>query len=449
MPEPRPTPASNPSRRTLLSAAATTAAFSIIPSHVLAGSGKTPSEKLNVAAIGVGGMGFNDVRNVGATETIVAICDVDQRHVQRATKVFPQAKVYADFRELLDQQKDLDAVTIATPDHLHAVATMTAMKAGKHVYCEKPLTHTVAEARAVRDAARKYKVATQMGNQGQATEEARLVSEMIWDGAIGQVKEIHAWSNRKPDISQRGVARPKDAPPVPDYLDWDRWVGPAPMRPYHPSYLPFTWRGWWDFGSGVLGDIGCHQLFTLFKTLKLGLPSTIESSSTNWQQPDTISQETAPLASVTRSKFTATNDHGPIEIVWYDGGIKPPRPDELEADRAFGTNDGTLIVGDGGKILDHRLIPETRRKQYGKPPQKVERSPGHYKEWIDAAKGGKPAGANFADSPASIVTETILLGNVSVRSNKRLEYDGDKGVVTNDASVNALLNPPRRPGWEL
>jgi predicted dehydrogenase len=439
-----------PTRRTWLAAAATTAAgVMIVPSHVLAGSSKAPSEKLNVAAIGVGGMGFNDVRNVGATETIVAICDVDRRHVDRSLKVFPQAKVYADFRELLDQQKDLDAVTVATPDHLHAAVTMAAMKAGKHVYCEKPLTHTVAEARAIRDAARKYKVATQMGNQGQATEEARLVSEMIWDGAIGTVKEIHAWSNRKPDISQRGVARPKDTPPVPDYLDWDRWVGPAPMRPYHPSYLPFTWRGWWDFGSGVLGDIGCHQLFTIFRTLKLGLPSSIESSSTNWQQADAVSQETAPLASVNRFKFAATADHGPVEIVWYDGGIKPPRPEELEAERTFGVNDGTLIVGDRGKILDHRLIPEKRRKEYGKPPQKLERSVGHYKEWIDACKGGKPAGANFADSPASIVTETILLGNVSLRSNKRLEYDGEKGVVTNDSGVNALLNPPRRAGWEL
>lgn len=440
---------SHPTRRTFLSAAATTAGVMIIPSHVLAGSGKTPSEKLNVASIGVGGMGYNDMRNVGATENLVAICDVDKRHVDRALKVFPQAKVFVDFREMLDQLKDLDAVTVATPDHLHAIVTLTAMKAGKHVYCEKPLTHTVAEARAVREAAKKYKVATQMGNQGQATEEARLVSEMIWDGAIGTVKEIHAWSNRKPDISQRGVARPADKPPVPDYLDWDRWVGPAPMRPYHPSYLPFTWRGWWDFGSGVLGDIGCHQLFTTFFTLKLGLPSVIESSSSNWQQPDTISQETAPVSSVTRFKFTPTADHGPIEIIWYDGGIKPERPPELEANRSFGVNDGTMIVGDKGKILDHMLIPEKRRKEYGKPPRKLERSIGHYKEWIAACKGGKPAGANFADSPAAIVTECILLGNVSLRANKRLEYDGEKGIVTNDSDVNALLNPPRRPGWEL
>jgi predicted dehydrogenase len=441
---------SHPTRRTFLSAAAaTTAGVMIVPSHVLAGSGKTPSEKLNVASIGVGGMGYNDMRNVGASENLIAICDVDKRHVDRALKVFPQARVFVDFREMLDQLKDLDAVTVATPDHLHAVVTMTAMKAGKHVYCEKPLTHTVAEARAIRAAAKKYGVATQMGNQGQATEEARLVSEMIWDGAIGNVKEIHSWSNRKPDISQRGVPRPADKPPVPDYLDWDRWVGPAPMRPYHPSYLPFTWRGWWDFGSGVLGDIGCHQLFTTFFTLKLGLPSVVESSSSNWQQPDSISQESAPVSSVSRFKFTPTADHGPVEIIWYDGGIKPERPEELEANRSFGVNDGTLIVGDKGKILDHMLIPEKRRKEYGKPPKKLERSIGHYKEWIAACKGGKPAGANFADSPSAIVTETILLGNVSLRANKRLEYDGEKGVITNDSAVNALLNPPRRPGWEL
>jgi hypothetical protein len=221
------------------------------------------------------------------------------------------------------------------------------------------------------------------------------------------------------------------------------------MRAYHPSYLPFTWRGWWDFGSGVLGDIGCHQLFTAFRTLKLGLPNVIEASSTNWQQPDVISQETAPVASVTRFKFAATADHGPVEIVWYDGGIKPPRPDELEGDRSFGTNDGTLYVGDKGKILDHRLIPDARQKEFGKPPQKMDRSVGHYKEWVDACKGGKPAGANFADSPASIVTETILLGNVAIRTNKRIEYDGETGTIKNDAAAAALLNPPRREGWEL
>lgn len=438
-----------PSRRLFLSAAAVTSAIAIVPRHVLGGPNNTPpSEKLNVAGIGVGGQGSGDLHNASLTENVVAFCDVDQRAIAHNAKAHPQAKPHTDFRKMLDEMKEIDAIICATPDHLHALVTLTAMRMGKHVYCEKPLTHTVAEARAVREAAKKFKVATQMGNGGQASEESRLVSEMIWDGAIGTFKEVHAWSNRKPDISQRGVARPKDTPPVPDYLDWDKWVGPSPMRPYHPSYLPFTWRGWWDFGSGVLGDIGCHQLFTTFRTLKLGLPNIIEASSTNWQQSDAISQETAPQASVTRFKFAPTADHGPFEIIWYDGGIKPPFPDELEPNRQFGTNDNALYVGDKGKILDHRLIPESRQKEYGKPPKKMERSPGHMKEWTQAAKGGKPAGASF-DSYASLCTETILLGNIAIRSNKRLEYDGEKGEIKNDTGANALINPPRRAGWDL
>lgn len=443
-----PTPLKS-SRRKFLSAAAVTSAIAIVPRHVLGGPGNIPpSEKLNVAGIGVGGQGSGDLHNVSLTENIVAFCDVDQRAIAHNAKAHPKAKPHTDFRKMLDEMKEIDAIVCATPDHLHAAVTLTAMRMGKHVYCEKPLTHTVGEARLVREEAKKNKVATQMGNGGQATEESRLVSEMIWDGAIGTFKEVHAWSNRKPDISQRGVARPKDTPPIPDYLDWDKWVGPSPMRPYHPSYLPFTWRGWWDFGSGVLGDIGCHQLFTTFRTLKLGLPNIIEASSTNWQQSDAISQETAPTASVTRFKFTAAADHGPFEIIWYDGGIKPPYPDELEVGRQFGTNDGTLYVGDKGKILDHRLIPAARQKEYGKPPKKMDRSPGHVKEWTDAAKGGKPAGASF-DSFASLCTETILLGNIAIRTNRRLEYDGEKGEIKNDPAANAFINLPRRAGWEL
>lgn len=443
------------SRRMFLSAAAVTSAVAIVPRHVLGGADNTaPSEKLNCAQVGIGGMGFGDARSIANTENIVAICEVDQRHVVRAVKQFPTAKVHADFRKMFDDQKDIDAVMIATPDHLHAAVILAALRAGKHVFCQKPLTHTVYEARLVRETARKLKLATQMGNQGQASETSRIVSEMIWDGAIGNVKEIHSGSNRKPDISTRGIARPRETPPVPDYINWDLWVGPSPMRPYHPTYFPFTWRGWWDFGSGVLGDIGCHQLFTTFRTLNLGLPTQVEACSSNWQQRDEISQETAPVSSIVRFRFPAGTmpdgkERGPIEIVWYDGGMKPPRPPELEEDRQFGVNDFTMYVGDKGKIYDHRLIPEKRQKEYGKPPQKMERSKGHYAEWISACKGGPAAGSNFATSPAAIVTETILLGNVAIRTNALLEYDGEKGEVTNNKQANALLNPPRRPGWEL
>jgi predicted dehydrogenase len=436
------------SRRGFITAASAAAAFTIVPRHVL-GAGQTPpSEKLNIAGIGVGGMGFVDLQNAARSHNVVAICDVDQRHLARDSQTFPNVKRYVDFRQMLDTRKDIDAVMIATPDHLHAFATMAALKAGKHVYCEKPLTHSVAEARAIANAAKEAKVATQMGNQGQASEEARFVWEMILDGAIGTVREIHAWSNRKPDISPRGIARPKDSPPVPSTLDWDRWLGPAQPRPYHPCYLPFAWRGWWDFGTGVLGDIGCHQLSTAFKALKLGHPTSVEACSTNWQLSDEISKETAPLSSIVRYNFPAEGTRPPVQIIWYDGGMKPPRPEQLEPDRRFGQDDGIMYVGDKGIILDHRLIPEKRAQEYGKPPRVLPRSPGHYQEWFDACKGGKPAGANFVDHAAHLA-EVVLLGNIAIRTNQKILWDGPNMRITNSAEANAYVNPPYREGWKL
>ena len=434
-------------RRTFI--AATAATISIVPRHVLGGPEHTPpSEKLNVAGIGIGGMGSGDIQRIGASENVVALCDVDQRHVGRSLQRFPEAKVYSDFREMLEKQRDIDAVTIATPDHNHAIITMAAMKMGKHVFCQKPLTHSVYEARMIGEVAAETKVATQMGNQGQATESARIVQEMIADAAIGNVKEIHAWSNRKPDISQRGIPRPTDQHEVPDTLNWDLWLGPAPERPYHPRYLPFRWRGWWDFGTGVLGDIGCHQLSTAFKALKLGHPSSVESCSTNWQRPDSISNETAPLASMTRYKFAAEGGRQAVDVIWYDGGMRPPRPEELEPGRPFGVNDGILYVGDKGKILGNRLIPEERMKEYGKPPPILERSPGHYKEWLIACKGGKPAGSNFVDHAAHLA-EVVLLGNVAIRVNGKIDWDGKNLRVTNNDAANRFVNPAYRDGWKL
>jgi predicted dehydrogenase len=247
-------------RRRFLASTAAVTAFTIIPRHVLGAPGQpSANEKLNIANVGVGGMGYHDIQQA-PTENIVAICDVDASLATRAAKLFPAAKVYSDFREMLNTQQDIDAVMVATPDHNHAVVTMTALKKGKHVFCQKPLTHSVHEALAISNAAKEANVATQMGNQGQASEGARLICEYIWSGALGHVREIHSWSNRRPDISPRGIARPKETPPVPEGLNWDLWIGPSPMRPYHPCYHPFAWRGWWDFGTGVLGDIGCHNL---------------------------------------------------------------------------------------------------------------------------------------------------------------------------------------------
>ncbi len=434
------------SRRDFMAAAAAAAAFTIVPSHVLGGPRNIPpSEKLNIAAIGIGGRGAGDIDEV-SSENIVALCDVDWKLAAGTFERYPKAKKYRDFREMLEKEKNIDAVIVATPDHTHAVATMMAIKMGKHVYCEKPLTHSIYEARMVTEAARKAKVATQMGNQGQATEEHRLLCELIWDGVIGPVHEVHSWCNRP--ISQRGVERPTDTPPVPEQLSWDLWLGPAPKRPYHPSYHPFSWRGWWDFGTGVLGDIGCHQLSPIFKALKLGYPTSVEASTSG------VNSETAPLASIVRYEFPARGDLPPVTLTWYDGGLMPARPPEFEDGRRLGEADDNLFVGDKGKILGHRLIPESKMQEYKKPPKTLPRSPGHHKEWINACKGGPPAGSNF--DVAGPLAEVVLLGNVAVRlSGKlyekglKLYYDGPNMKVTNFPEANELIRSEYRQGWSL
>ena len=436
------------SRRRFVAGATAAAALAIVPRHVLGGEGQTPpSQKLNIAGIGLGGMGSGDIRNVGS-ENVVALCDVDERQVAGTAKAFPGAKVYSDYRKMLETQKDIDAVMIATPDHQHAIITMMALKLGKHVFCQKPLTHSVYEARMIGKAAKEAKVATQMGNQGQASEEARLLCEMIWDGAIGSVSEIHAWSNRNPDISPRGIPRPTETPPVPKELDWDLWLGPATARPYHPCYAPFAWRGWWDFGTGVLGDIGCHQLSAIFKCLKLGHPTSVEACSTNWQRPPEISNETAPMASIVRYKFPRRRRPAAGGYCLVRRRDAPERPAELEPDQKFGVDDGIMYVGDKGKILGIRLIPETRQKEYKMPPPTLPRSPGHYQEWLLACKGGKPAGSNFVDHAAHLA-EVVLLGNIAIRMNQKLEWDPENMRFPNCPDADKFVNPPYRAGWSL
>ncbi|WP_165225345.1 Gfo/Idh/MocA family protein [Aquisphaera insulae] len=444
------TPSETLSRRRVLAASATAATFTIVPRHVLGGPGhKAPSETLNVAGIGVGGIGSHDVKEL-STQNIVALCDVDRSILEGQAKLYPKARIYSDYRKMLDAQKDIDAVTIATPDHSHAIITMAALRAGKHVHCQKPLTHSVYEARAVGKAAREAKVATQMGNYGQASEEHRLMAELIWAGAVGTVQEVHAGSNRYPAISPRGIPRPKDTPPVPANLDWDVWVGPAPIRPYHPSYHPFAWRGWWDFGSGVLGDIACHELSPVFKALKLQdrHPDWVEACSSNHQLPPEVRQESAPMASITRWHFAAGFDRPALTITWWDGGLKPARPEELEPDAPFAEGDWMMIVGDKGKMLRHELIPARRAREFGPPPRVLERSPGHYVEWINACKGGHAAGSNF-DGHAAHLAEVVQLGNIALRTPGRLAWDPVGLRFTNSAAANALVNPPYRSGWYL
>ncbi|HPC18119.1 MAG TPA: Gfo/Idh/MocA family oxidoreductase [Candidatus Hydrogenedentes bacterium] len=407
----------------------------------------SPNEKLNIAGIGIGGMGGVDLDNL-KSENIVALCDVDDAYAAKVYERYPNAKRYRDFRVMLEKQKDIDAVTIATPDHLHAVISMAAIQLGKHVYCQKPLTHSVYEARMVAKAAREAKVATQMGNQGQASEEARVLYELIHGGAIGTVREIHGWCNRNPSISPRGMPRPEGSSPVPDTLDWDLWLGPAPFRPYvEHAYNPFVWRGWWDFGTGVLGDIGCHNFSAIFKTLKLGPPSCVEATSTAAQCPPEVNNESAPTASIVRFEFPALGDRPAVTLTWWDGGLMPWRPKELEPERQMGGGDGMLYIGDKGKILNHRLIPETRMKEYGAPPKILPRSPGHYQEWINACKGGDPAGSNF--DFAGPLTEAVLLGNIAIRTGKKICWDSETMTITNVPEANALINPPYREGWSL
>jgi predicted dehydrogenase len=431
--------------------------FTFLPGHVLGLRGAaSPNEKLNIAAIGCAGQGGSDINGV-ASENIVALCDVDWNHAAGTFKKFPKAKQYKDFRKMLDEEKNIDAVIVATPDHMHAFASLAAIKLGKHVYCEKPLTHSVWEARQITLAARRAKVATQMGNQGQASEGTRLLCETIWDNAIGPVREAHIWTDRPSnglfnEYWPQGVARPTDTPRVPETLDWDLWLGPAPARPYHPAYVPFKWRGWWDFGTGALGDIGCHSFDPVFRALKLGAPSSVEASSTR------VNEETYPLASMVTYQFPARGDMPPVKLVWYDGGLRPPRPAELEDSLEMGAT-GALLIGDSGKMLGQRarwtFIPESRAVEYGTPPRKLERSPGHYVEWIQACKGGsqKP-GSNF--DWAGPLAETVLLGNVALRlklrdalTKQKLLWDPVKFQFTNLPEANQFLRREYRKGWSL
>ncbi len=359
---------------------------------------------------------------------------------------------------MLDEQKDIDAVVIATPDHTHACIALATMQAGKHVYCEKPLTQSVDEARRLAQAAREYKVATQMGNQGQASEQSRRLCEMIDDEAIGPVREVHVWTDRPSnglfnEYWPQGVTRPTDSQPAPATLEWDLWLGPAPARPYHPAYAPFRWRGWWDFGTGALGDIGCHSLDPVFRALKLGHPESVEASSTR------VNSETFPLASMVTYQFPAREAMPPVKLVWYDGGLRPPRPSELEPDRELGAT-GHLFIGDDGKIISRRmqdgvayfLIPESRAREYGEPPQTLQRSIGHYNEWVKACQGGAAAGSNF--DWAGPLTEVVLLGNVALRpelraelTTKKLLWDGAGMQFTNSEIANKFLDREYRDGW--
>ena len=439
------------SRRQFIQHTAALAAFSIVPRHVL-GNGQTPpSEKLNIACVGIGGKGFSDAQGA-ASQNIYALCDVDDRQAARAFNEFPKAKRYRDWRIMLEKEPHIDAVMIATPDHCHAIIALAAMKLGKHVYCQKPLTHTVEEAQLLGQAAQTTKLATQMGNQGHASEATARIQEVIADGAIGPVRQVHVWTDRPMqgmfgEYWPQGVDRPNAKPAVPDHLDWDVWLGPAPERPYHGAYHPFRWRGWWDFGTGALGDIGCHALDSVFRALKLDYPDSVQAACSR------VNKETYPIASVVTYTFPARGTLPPVTVTWYDGGLKPPRPDELEPGRQLGDG-GTLYVGDNGKILDGHFIPDSRMRDYTPPPKTVPRSIGHYEEWLAACKTGSPTGSNFVF--AGRLTEVVMMGNIALRvdlreqlSRQKLLWDPAAKQFSNLPEANAFLKKPYRPGWSL
>jgi len=440
-------------RRRFLQAAASAAAVTVVSRHVLGGPGRrAPSGKLNVAGIGVGGMGATNLRNL-ESESIVALCDVDHAYAARTFKRYPKATVYKDFRRLLDRQKDVDAVVVATPDHTHAIISMAAMKTGKHVYCQKPLTHDVYESRMLAKAAAQAGVATQMGIQGHSGEGARLICEWVRAGLIGEIREVDAWCSLSyypwghASWSSRWGVRPKETPPVPPTLDWNLWIGPAPKRAYHRAYHPTTWRCWWDFGVGMMGDRGAHTFDPVVWALRLGAPTSIDASSTG------MTRDVHPLSSIVTYHFPARRDRPPVTLTWYEG-LRPPRPADLEDGRKLPAQGGAIFKGTKGQIMcgvygnSPRIIPEAKMKQARLPPKTLPRvGASHEMDWVRACKAGTKAGADFRYSGP--LTEICLLGNVAKRVDARIEWDAENLKVTNLPQANQFVRAEYHNGWSL
>jgi predicted dehydrogenase len=441
-------------RRDFLRGAATAvAAVSVVPSYVIGANGQTPpSGRINIAGIGVGGMGAGDIGEVAPNNNLVALCDVDVRHSAETFKKFPKAKQFRDFRKMFDaMEKEIDALVVATPDHTHAVASMAAIKRKKHVYCEKPLAHSVHEVRALMKAAKEYGVVTQLGNQGHSFNSIRDFVEWIEAGAIGKVHTIHAGCEAV-NSGIDNLARLKEQHPVPPTLDWDLWLGPAQYRPYHPVYLPGSWRGWTPFGNGTVGDWVCHVVDPVFWALDLGAPSTITAKVKNY---DFKTQGDAfPKGEVITYQFPARGSRGAITMHWYSGEEKIPRPPELESDE----NDvktGAVVIGDKGTIAygSHgagqvRLIPQAKMDAFKKPAQKLSRGNEHHRDWLQAIKNGTKAGSDF--SYGGPLTEIAMLGVIAIKlAGTKLEWDATQMRFANSKEANDFLNPPYREGWSL
>lgn len=444
-------------RRFLKGAGACLAAFHIGPSHLLGGpAGLAPSDKLNVACVGIGGRGRASVDGC-AGHNIVALCDVDDRQVGDVFEKYPGAKRFKDYRKMLDaMEKEIDAVTIGVPDHCHAVIAMDAMRRGKHVYCEKPLAHSIREVRALMKSARDHKVIAQLGNQGHSQDAIRDFVEWVQDGAIGNVTEIHASCDAFPHVyCQVGnLPRLAEKHEVPAGLDYDGWLGPAPFRPYNPMWVPFNWRGWMAFGTGCIGDWVCHVVDPSFWALDLGLPTTIHAEVKDYDPKQ--HGDVYPVGVKVTFQFPARGQRGPVKLVWFDGQERPPRPEALEKDKnPPGT--GAVVYGDKGVIIhgSHganpcRLVPDSRMKDYKRPDRKIPRIAGqnHHQDWLDAVRNNRPAGSNF--DYGGPLTEIALLGAIAVRfPGEELKWDAESMRFTNHAGANAHVAPPLREGWSI
>jgi predicted dehydrogenase len=447
------------SRRTFIAGSVASAALlsaGVRPSRGAASA----NDKLNVAVVGAGGRGAADIEGVVQTggATIVALCDCDDRNAREAFKQFPNAKRYRDWRKLLENEKDFDAVVVATPDHNHAIVSVAAMQLGKHVYCEKPLAHSVWEVRRMAQVAAEKNLATQMGTQGHAFEGTRQAVEVIRSGAIGEVRELHVWTDRPARMWPQGVRRPTETPPVPEGLDWDVWLGPAPYRPYHPTYVPFKWRGFWDFGTGPIGDMGVHNLDTAFWALELTAPTSVQVKDCSPKYGDPAFADSCPSWCVIDYQFPARGERPPVKMTWYDGGKTPPL-ELFQGEPVPKVDGGSLVIGSKGTLFTRTwhggenkkdwfvLLPKEKFADYKPPAPTLPRVKSHHAEWVDACKGKGKTLSNFGY--ASVLTESLLLGNVALRANKRIEWDAATMTAKGCPEAEPFVKPTFRDGWRL
>jgi predicted dehydrogenase len=414
----------------------------------------SPNEKVRFACIGVGGKGDSDSNDAGKFGEIVALCDIDEKTLDKKAAKFPNAKKYFDYRKMLEEMGDkIDAVTVSTPDHTHAPAGAAAMRMGKHAFIQKPLTWSVEEARVLRSLAAEKKLATQMGNQGTASDGLRRGVEVIRSGVVGPIKEIHVWTNRP--IWPQGIPRPKDTPPVPSHVHWNEFLGAAPERPYNPAYHPFAWRGWLDFGTGALGDMACHTINVAAMALNLFDPASVEVVDTS----GIVDRETYPVWSIIKTHFNEREGRGPLDLIWYDGGDKLPqdkRPYKEMLDGLEVPKSGLLLVGEKGSFFskddnggEHVLLPRDKFKDAPRIEQKLPRSPGHFKEWVEAITTNDPSKALSNFDYASRLTETVLLGVVALKVGGRIEWDAEAMRVKNNSDADQYIRRDYRKGFSI